>query len=601
MAVSDFLLDSVLHERFGLKEFRPKQREVIDHVMNGRHTLALLPTGYGKSLCYQVPSQILPGATIVVSPLIALMQDQLNGLMRRGITNATLLNSSVSPDELDIRFGGIKAGVFKLVFVAPERFESPRFRNLLEQIDVSLLVIDEAHCISQWGHDFRPQYRNLSSYILSHLKAASVLALTATATPQVQRDIIQSLNLSNMNVVTGSFDRPNIRFEVEPVTNAVSKDNFVFSALKSTNAPAIVYTSSRKEAEALSERMRQSGLTAACYHAGLSSEQRQRAQKLFEGDKVSTIVSTVAFGMGVDKANIRRVIHYNLPGSLESYYQEAGRAGRDGESATCTLLYQSKDVHTQRWLMDRNFPTAHQVEIAYKLIVSSGLQPMRISTLLDDMDIADSALNSALDLLKQLQLIDTTPDGSFLARVSDGTIEMNSLNQRKLRHSQRLDQMIRYAQDAICRRRQILGYFGQVTEACSGCDVCDPQERTHLEKHRQTGQSVLEDGKTSNLAEAILQIVTDLNGTVGRTTIAQILSGSGNKKLKEKGLDRVPLFGRFSVFKQDQLLASIDELIGKGDLQSIPGMYPKVVITANGAQKLGNAKAVISSSVVDLR
>ncbi len=597
MAVSEFLLDSVLHEKFGLKEFRPKQREVIDHVMNGEHALALLPTGYGKSLCYQVPSQILPGATIVVSPLIALMQDQLNGLARRGITNATLLNSSVSPDELDIRFGGIKAGVFKLVFVAPERFESPRFRNLLQQIDVSLLVIDEAHCISQWGHDFRPQYRNLSSYILNHLKAASVLALTATATPQVQRDIIQSLNQPNMNVVTGSFDRPNIRFEVEAVSNAVDKDNFVFSALKSTQAPAIVYTSSRKEAEALSERMRQSGLTAACYHAGLTGEQRQRAQKLFETDKVSTIVSTVAFGMGVDKANIRRVIHYNLPGSLESYYQEAGRAGRDGDSATCTLLFQSKDVHTQRWLMDRNFPSDQQVETAYKLIASAGLQPMRISTLLDDMDIADSALNSALDLLKHLQLIDTTPDGSFLARISDGTIDMSSLNQRKLRHSQRLDQMIRYAQDVICRRRQILGYFGQIIETCSGCDVCAPGERIKP-VNKRAGQSVLGDRKTSNLAEAILQIVTELNGTVGRTTIAQILTGSGNKKLKEKGLDQVPMFGRFSVFKQDQLLASIDELIMEGDLQAIPGMYPKVAITESGTQKL-ESKPAVSSSLVD--
>ncbi len=597
MAVSEFLLDSVLHERFGLKEFRPKQREVIDHILSGRHTLALLPTGYGKSLCYQVPSQILPGATIVVSPLIALMQDQLNGLARRGISNATLLNSSVSPDELDIRFGGIKAGVFKLVFVAPERFESPRFRNLLEQIDVSLLVIDEAHCISQWGHDFRPQYRNLSGYILNHLKAASVLALTATATPQVQRDIIQSLNLPNMNVVTGSFDRPNIRFEVEAVTNAVGKDSFVFSTLKNLNAPAIVYTSSRKEAEALSERMRQSGLTAACYHAGLTGEQRQRAQKLFETDKVATIVSTVAFGMGVDKPNIRRVIHYNLPGSLESYYQEAGRAGRDGQSATCTLLFQSRDVHTQRWLMDRNFPSAHQVEIAYKLIASAGLQPVRISSLLDDMDIADSALNSALDLLKQLQLIDTTPDGSLLARVSDGTIDMSSLNQRKLRHSQRLEQMIRYAQDAICRRRQILGYFGQITESCSGCDVCDPGEKKPL--NSRLGQSVLHSDKTSSLAEAILQIVTDLNGTVGRTTIAQILAGSGNKKLKEKGLDRGPMFGRFNVFKQDQLLASIDELIHKGDLQSVPGMYPKVVITVSGAQKLDSSKAEITSSTVN--
>ncbi len=588
MAVSQFLLDSVLHEKFGLNEFRPKQREVIDLVMEGKHALALLPTGYGKSLCYQVPSQILPGTTIVVSPLIALMQDQLSGLLRRGIHNATLLNSSVSQDELDIRFGGIKAGVFKLVYVAPERFESPRFRNLLQQIDVSLLVIDEAHCISQWGHDFRPQYRNLSGYILSHLKAASVLALTATATPQVQRDIIQSLNQPHMNVVTGSFDRPNIRFEVEAVANAVEKDKHVFSSLKSAPAPAIVYTSSRKEAEALSERMRQSGITAACYHAGLSGDQRQRAQKLFETDKVSAIVSTVAFGMGVDKADIRRVIHYNLPGSLESYYQEAGRAGRDGQTATCTLLYQSKDVYTQRWLMDRNFPSAHQVEIAFKLIASAGLTPTRMSTLLDDMDIADSALNSALDLLKHLQLIDTTPDGAFLARVSSGTIDMSSLNQRKLRHSQRLEQMIRYAQDNICRRRQILGYFGQINDQCSGCDVCDPRERVSVSLPKPTARTIKAagDGQTSNLSEAILQIVLDLNGKVGRTTIAQILTGSGSKKLKEKGLDQTPFFGRFSVFKQDQLLASIDELISDGDLKAIPGMYPKVAITASGTQKL---------------
>lgn len=597
MAVSDFLLDSVLHEKFGLKEFRPKQREVIDLVLNGKHALALLPTGYGKSLCYQVPSQILPGATIVVSPLIALMQDQLNSLRRRGINNATILNSSVSPDELDIRFGGIKAGVFKLVFVAPERFESPRFRNLLQQIDVSLLVIDEAHCISQWGHDFRPQYRNLSGYILSHLKAASVLALTATATPQVQRDIIQSLNLPAMNVVTGSFDRPNIRLEVEPVANALEKDRIVFSSLKETKAPAIVYTSSRKEAEALSERMRQTGITATCYHAGMTGDQRLRAQKMFETDAVSTIVSTVAFGMGVDKSDIRKVIHYNLPGSLESYYQEAGRAGRDGNSATCTLLYQSKDVHTQRWLMDRNFPTAQQVEIAFNLISSAGMNPTRISSLLDDMDIADSALNNALDLLKQLQLIDTTPDGALMARVSSGEIDMTTLNQRKLKHSQRLEQMIRYAQDNICRRRQILGYFGQIIEECSGCDVCDPPEGKVVSAQIKKTASLLVEGQSSKLAEAILQIVTELNGTVGRTTIAQLLTGSGSKKLKEKGLDQSPMFGKFSVFKQDQLLASIDDLIRQGDIETVPGLYPKVVITQSGKSKLLNNTPVTVSKL----
>ena len=594
--MSEFLIESVLHEKFGLAQFRPKQREVIDLVLAGKHTLALLPTGYGKSLCYQVPSQILPGTTIVISPLIALMQDQLSGLAKRGISNATILNSSVSMDDVDFRIAGIKAGAYKLVFVAPERFESPRFRNLLEAIDVSLLVIDEAHCISQWGHDFRPQYRNLSSYV-AKLEKATILALTATATPQVQKDILQSLHLPQLHLVTGSFDRPNIRFEVEQAGSSAEKDKFIFKTLRKENAISIIYTSSRREAEGLSDRLRHSGISAACYHAGLGAELRSRTQKQFESEKITTIVSTVAFGMGVDKSNIRRVIHYNLPGSLESYYQEAGRAGRDGNRAICTLLFQSKDIHTQRWLMDRNFPSASQVERAFKLIAANGINAMRLSEIQSELDIPESALNSALDLLKYLQLIDTAPDGSFSARVLSSPIDMNWLNQRKTRHTQRLEQMIRYAQDHICRRRQILGYFGQSTDVCSGCDVCEPNmilacatstdpvnDRTATRNSRSAD---------SNLSQSILQLACQLSGKVGRTTLAQILSGSGAKKLKESGYTRMPLFGTFKSFKQDQVLSEIDELVEADDLQVSTGMYPKVQITGSGLAKMKNASSSV--------
>jgi len=571
-------LHRVLQEKFQLSEFRPKQKEVIDLVLAGKHTLALLPTGYGKSLCYQIPSQVLPGATIVISPLIALMQDQLSSLYKRGVTNATVLNSSLDADEYYDVIAGIKCGRFKLIYVAPERLESPRFRQVLQELKISLLVIDEAHCISQWGHDFRPQYRNMKEH-LKLMPDATILALTATATPTVQRDIGQNLGLADINVVAASFDRPNLRLEVECCSDAKEKDDHVLNLLRHEKSPAIVYTSSRKETEALSRRLNINRLKAAAYHAGMPKETRYRVQKQFEEEKYTVIVSTVAFGMGVDKSNIRRVIHYNMPGSLENYFQEAGRAGRDGNTATCTLLYQPKDIYTQRWLMERNYPDARQVSSLLSLLRGDNSRFRKTSELASALRIDEFSLNSAIDLLRHLALIQVTIDGikAVDKRSHSNGIDMTWLIERKERDSNRLDKMVDYANALSCRRKLILHYFGQEYKSdCTRCDICSPS----YEKERPGYISIRpEKEDLSELEQVLVDTVTLLNGKVGRTTIAQVLAGSKAKKIQEKKLDQIAAYAKFPHVKTDDIILAIDKLIDDGRLRVIPGMYPKLVIS----------------------
>lgn len=483
-------IERVLHEIFKLDHLRDKQRETIDHLLSGRHCLALLPTGYGKSLCYQLPSQILPGLTVVISPLIALMQDQLDGLQRRGIENATILNSTISLAEQDRRIRGLIAGQYKLLYIAPERFDSPRFRGLLKSLKISLLVIDEAHCISQWGHDFRPQYRNIRKY-LEILPDTTVLAVTATATQRVRQDIIDSLQLPQMQVVQASFDRPNLHFEVEQHTNSAAKDERLFELLDRRrthpDGASIVYVSSRKEAEALTLRLRHQRIEAACYHAGMPADHRARVQKDFEQDRCKVIVSTVAFGMGVDKGSIDQVVHYNLPASLENYFQEAGRAGRDGRDATCTLFYQAKDVNTQKWLMKQNYPTDEQIADIYDLLANKA--PQNSVSIKAQIKISDVALNAVIDLFNQLRMLSGTMDaisfkeevkqkrvglaGPIAGLITRCPVDTTLLRDRERRDITRLETLINYASRQKCRRLQLLNYFGQPLEQpCTGCDVC---------------------------------------------------------------------------------------------------------------------------------
>lgn len=598
-------LQSILRDVFGLSEFRTKQQEVIENVLEGHHTLALLPTGYGKSLCYQVPSQALPGITLVVSPLIALMQDQVNNLIKRGLTNVTLLNSSLDMDEREERLAGIESGAYKLVYVAPERFESGRFRRILSEIDVSLLVIDEAHCISQWGHDFRPHYRKLSNY-LSHIGAATILALTATATPVVQADIVQSLKLDHMRVVVGNFDRPNLRFVVRDCRNNYEKDDCVIGAITADDQPSIIYTSSRKETEALAARLRQSGIRAAFYHAGMTRDQRMKAQRAFELDQVRVIVCTVAFGMGIDKANVRRVIHYNMPGSVESYYQEAGRAGRDGGSSDCLLLYQAKDIFTQRFLLSKNFPDRGDVEQLRRKIVTA-LDPVHVDDLKRNSRIDDSALNNGLDLLRHLKLIIVDESGSSYQATdlgrSNTPVDMRPLEQRRQREEARLQTMINYATSRFCRRRQILQYFGQRLQAdCTGCDQCMPELAT-VSNTAPVRAALANSGSSKSSANvarhpapaeveiAILGLIGKLEGRVGRTSVAQILAGSRSRKIVDKGLNKLDQYGLYARHGEKGLLTMIDELVGKDEISVSSGMYPKVHLTHAGRSRLSGAGA----------
>ena len=379
----------MLLSSFGYHEFRPGQEKLIDSVLSGRDCLGVMPTGGGKSLCYQVPSLLLPGLTLVISPLISLMQDQVAALTENGVP-AACLNSFVGGEEYSLIARGLYAGKYRLLYIAPERLENESFRNMASKLGISLVAVDEAHCVSQWGQDFRPSYLKIASFVNSLPVRPVVGAYTATATKRVEEDIVKLLELRNPTVVVTGFDRPNLYYDVRTPERKLPE---LMKLLRERRGRSgIVYCSTRSQVEEVCEALLDAGISAARYHAGLDEAERRKAQEDFQYDRVTVMVATNAFGMGIDKSNVGFVIHYNMPKSPEEYYQEAGRAGRDGESADCILLFSRRDIRTARYLIENSGDEAgddHRADLA------------RLSAMIDYCNTTDCLRGYILDYFGQ--------------------------------------------------------------------------------------------------------------------------------------------------------------------------------------------------------
>lgn len=406
--------------RFGLQSFRPGQREVIESIVAGNDCMCVMPTGGGKSLCYQLPSVIRPGLTIVVSPLIALMKDQVDGLGRRGIP-AALINSTLSQSEQQQRLQDVAAGKYQLVYVAPERLRNNRFLEAIRATPIQLLAIDEAHCISQWGHDFRPDYARIGRF-REWLGGVQTVALTATATPRVREDIVKVLGLRKPKQFMSGFARPNLHFGVVTRPNDREKDEELERFLKGMHGSGIIYAATRKRCEALVEWIGSKlKIPVGAYHAGLMSDQRRVIQERFMKNDLRIIVATNAFGMGIDKPDLRFVIHYNMPGSLEAYYQEAGRAGRDGEQSVCVMLYSFQDRHIQEFFIDNNYPSKELIGKVYDFLAAREEDPVELTQeeIRDALgeNVSPEAIGSSLQVLGRTGVLERLEMGGGLAMV----------------------------------------------------------------------------------------------------------------------------------------------------------------------------------------
>jgi len=489
----------LLHDVFGLKQLREGQQAVIDNVLAGRDTLAVMPTGAGKSLCYQVPAGVLPGITIVVSPLIALMKDQLEKLAEHAVA-AVQANSSLSREEETETVARLQNGDARILFCTPERLAQPAFLQTLRGMAISLVAIDEAHCISQWGHDFRPAYLELAAAI-DALGRPPVLALTATATDEVIEDIRRQLDMPDMRVIHTDLYRPNLRYRVLQTTNPAERDEQALRLVRDTPGSGIVYTSTVKAANALYAQLRETGASVACYHGRLSARERRDSQDLFMNGARRVMVATNAFGMGIDKPDVRFVLHLQLPASLDAYYQESGRAGRDRKDADCTLLFLQGDKRIQQFFLARHDPTAHELAAVYQaareLAPSAPFFPL--AAIADRMpSMPQGRLKICLRLLKDSGLLRQNRRLDYaLAKAESGASSAGIFaaaaqdHEEKQEHDrQALEQMVAYAQSGACRWKLLLDHFGdgEGFARCGSCDNCVSPPQL-LETKTETGEA----------------------------------------------------------------------------------------------------------------
>jgi len=502
---------SLLKKHFGYEQFRDGQRKIIEQVLNGTDTLGIMPTGGGKSICYQIPALLIPGVTLVISPLISLMKDQVEALDQVGIP-ATFINSTLSSQEVNDRLSDVQYGAYKLLYLAPERLESHAFMEEIRRLPVGLIAVDEAHCISQWGHDFRPSYLRIQSLAGQLDSSPVVLALTATATPRVQEDIRRALDISNENTVLTGFERSNLSFQVIKGQN---KQKFIDAYVKKNQSVSgIIYCATRKTVDHLYERLRQKEIAVGRYHAGLSAEERVLEQDRFLRDEITIMIATNAFGMGIDKSDVRYVIHAQMPKNMEGYYQEAGRAGRDGLPSDCLLLHSEQDVQVQRFLIDQ----------------------------------------------------------------SQGDVDHKEAELKKLY------QMRDYCHTQGCLQAFILHYFGEgEADDCGRCSNC-LDERSSVDVTKE--------------AQMVLSCIIRMGERFGKMMVAQVLTGSANKKVLEQNFDQLPTYGLLKQQSAKDVGDLIDFLTSEQYIGITGGQFPLLYVTHSGKEVLLGKKSVMRKEAV---
>jgi ATP-dependent DNA helicase RecQ len=582
-------LATALHDHFGFAGFRPGQLEACEAALAGRDVMVVMPTGSGKSLCYQLPALLRDDVTVVVSPLVALMQDQVEALAARGLGGrVALVNAQQEAGANAEALRRAAAGELRLLYVAPERFAAPGFLERMGAARVGLFVVDEAHCVSQWGHDFRPDYFRLADAARA-LGAAAIVASTATATPRVAADVARRLGLREPLRVATGFDRPNISFTVARLAPH-EKRALVTEALRADGAlPAIVYAGTRAGADELASDLSGAlGEEAAAYHAGLDREQRASVQRRFLSDDVRVICATNAFGMGVDKANVRTVLHASVPASLEAYYQEAGRAGRDGRTARALLLAENRDkalhVHfIKRDEIDEGLPgwLADRITAAAD---GNGRYVLDAFELVRDLRGDGDRLRALIGHLTRARVVSPAPSapdrvaGTVLGRFDRRAAALcrASVEEAARARWRQYREIWAYVEKDACRRQAILRHFGDRSRsgAAAGrcCDVCDPGFR--LEAPPPDPLEI------ESLDDAILSVAGAARPAVGRVLCAEILHGSRNKKIQRNSYDGLAAYGLSSHLRRADILSRVDELIDEGRLETTGGPYPVLRLAA---------------------
>lgn len=600
------LLHNTLAAHFGHRQFRHPQEDVMRSILSGRDILVIMPTGGGKSLCYQLPALLLEGVTLVVSPLIALMKDQVDALRGKGIA-AGMINSAQSWEEQRVVLDDMQRGRCKLVYVAPERFRMASFVRSLQGAPIGMLAIDEAHCISQWGHDFRPDYQRLGE-ARAALGNPLCSAFTATATPDVRRDIQVQLGLREPTIFISGFARPNLSFGIREIRRKVDKFLRIKEIIKS-NQTGIIYCATRKSVEAVSEWMNAEGFDHVSYHAGLPPALREAAQNAFIRREVPVAVATSAFGMGIDRADLRFVCHYEMPGSVEAFYQEAGRAGRDGAPANCELLFMYADKRVQEFFVDGANPEPSTIRALYQFILSRANEQAEIYLPVDEIAEAMEGKTNPMAIqtafghlvrrgyLERFDLPGENIRGTRLLKPEIGPQDLElpaeDLAEKRRRDLAKLDAVVKMAYAPGCRQTWILHYFGEsIKKDCGRCDSC---------RRRQTARPL-------EAEEDVLIVQKALSGVArmsdrrsrycweprfGRGLVLQCLMGVPDERLERLGLTRLSTFGILQKEENTFVTRLLDTLVEAQLLEIREGTYPLLGLTESGARVMFGEEAPV--------